>query len=123
MQPKTNSPLRVIAVICVVVLIGVGALGYSFIRQPKAEERRETIAATPTRTVTLPVEGMSCGSCVASVKRTVSALDGVTGVEVSLETRQARVQYQEGKVTPGRIAAAIRELGYRTGEPVAKVGQ
>jgi hypothetical protein len=40
---------------------------------------------------------------------------------VSLETRQARVHYQEGKVTPDRIAAAIRELGYKTGEPVVEV--
>lgn len=117
MEPRTNSGFSLLAMVGVVALLGVGALGYSVLRQPKAEERQETLAA-PIKTVTLPVEGMSCGSCVASVKRTVKGLPGVTGVEVSLEKRQARVQYEEGKITPDRIAAAIRDLGYKTGEPV-----
>ncbi len=122
MEPRANRPLSV-ALVCAVVLVGLGALGYSFARQPtKAQERQESPAA-PTSTVTLPVEGMSCGSCVAAVKRTVKALDGVTGVEVSLEKRQARVRYQVGKVTPDRIATAIRQLGYRTGEPVVEASQ
>jgi copper chaperone len=119
MEPRANRPLSVVPIIGVVVLLGVGALGYSFLSQPKAHGRQEN-QAIPTRTVVLPVEGMSCGSCVASVKRTVKALDGVTGIEVSLETRQARVHYQEDKVTPDRIAAAIRELGYKTGEPMVE---
>jgi len=119
MEPRANRPLSIVAVLGVAVLLGVGALGYTFLRQPMAEERQQA-AATPTRMVVLPVEGMSCGACVASVKRTVSALEGVTGVEVSLETRQARVHYEDGKVTPDRIAAAIRELGYKTGAPVVE---
>ena len=117
MGPREHTRLSVVAIVWVVVLVGVGALGYSLLRQPKAETRHEA-PATPTRAVTLPVEGMSCGSCVASVKRTVKALPGVTGIEVSLEKRQARVHYEEGKVTPDRIADAIRGLGYKTGEPV-----
>ena len=66
---------------------------------------------------------MSCGSCVASVKRTVKGLAGVAGVEVSLETRQARIRYDESKVTPDQIAAAIRELGYKTGPPIREAGK
>lgn len=68
---------------------------------------------------------MSCGSCVAAVKRKVRALEGVSSVEVSLAERRARVRYDESKVTPDQIAAAIRELGYKTGPPVreAEAGQ
>ena len=118
MGPRTDSGLSLLSIIGVVSLLGVGALGYSILRHPRAAERQETLS-TATKTVALPVEGMSCGSCVASVKRTVEALPGVSGVKVSLEKRQVRVHYEEGEITPDRIAAAIRDLGYETGEPVA----
>ena len=121
MEPKANRPLRV-AITCIVVLGGVGALGYLFGWQPRAQERQEAPAAQ-TSTVSLPVEGMSCASCAASVKRTVKALNGVTGVEVSLAERRARVRYNVSKVTPDQIAGAIRELGYKTGPPAREAGE
>jgi copper chaperone CopZ len=83
---------------------------------------QKTVAANAvsnaaTKTTFIPVEGMSCGSCAATVKRGVRKLDGVTDVEVSLEHRGARVRYSEGKVTPDQIAAAITRLGYKAGHP------
>ena len=81
-------------------------------------------AATPSaapdaqvKTVTVTVEGMSCAACVASVRKNLTAIDGVAGVEVSLERRHATVRYDEQKVSPERIAESIRRLGYKAGEP------
>lgn len=119
MDPRANQRLSVVALAGVVALGSIGALGCG--RQPRAQERQEAPAAQ-TSTVSLPVEGMSCASCVASVKRTVKALEGVTSVEVSLAERRARVRYDESKVTPAQIAAAISELGYNTGPPVREAG-
>lgn len=76
----------------------------------------------PLKIVGFSVEGMTCGSCVASVKRALQALDGVTRIDVSLADRRARVQYVEGKVAPDSITAAVRQLGYKTGEPVVETG-
>lgn len=76
--------------------------------------------ATATATTFIPIEGMSCGSCAATVKRTVKAIDGVTEVEVSLEHRGARVSYVAREVSPDRIAAAINQLGYKAGQPRAE---
>jgi Cu+-exporting ATPase len=121
MEPRADRRLSV-ALVGAVVLVAVGALGYWFARQSRAQERQEAPAAQ-TSIVSLPVEGMSCASCVASVKRTVRALEGVTSVEVSLAERRARVRYDENKVTPDQIAAAIRELGYKTGPPVREAGK
>lgn len=70
------------------------------------------------KTVTMPVEGMSCGSCVSTVKKTVRALDGVQGVEVSLEKREATITYSDDKITPQQIGKAISDKGYKTGEAV-----
>ena len=71
------------------------------------------------KTVTIPIEGMSCSACAARVKRTLKAMDGVAEVEISLEHRNARVRYVEGKVSPERLVAVINQLGYKAGTPRA----
>lgn len=69
------------------------------------------------RAATIPVDGMSCGSCVARLKRGLKPIDGVTEVHVSLEQRNAVVRYDQGKVSADRLVAAINELGYTAGTP------
>lgn len=85
--------------------LGTGALA----AQPAAK--------SDLKTVVIPVEGMACVACAASVKRALKAIDGVSGVEVNLERRTAQVTYASGKVTPERLVAAINRLGYRAGTP------
>ena len=72
--------------------------------------------APHVKTVSIPVEGMSCVSCAARVKRTLKGIDGVQHVEVSLEKREAMVRFSPAKVTPERLEAAINELGYKAGK-------
>jgi copper chaperone len=63
------------------------------------------------RSLTLHIEGMSCGHCLNAVSR---ALAGLPGVEVdSLRIGRADVRYDERTVDPSRIAEAIDEAGYR----------
>jgi Cu+-exporting ATPase len=69
------------------------------------------------KTVTIPIEGMSCSACAARVKRALKAIDGVVEAEINLEHRNARVRYVEGKVSPERLVAAINQLGYKAGTP------
>ena len=73
-----------------------------------------------SKTVVIPVEGMTCVSCVAKVKRALKAVEGVVEVNVSLEQRSARVQYIEGRVTPERLVEAINKSGYKAGTPKAE---
>ena len=69
------------------------------------------------KTVDIPVDGMACVVCAATVKKTVKSLDGVSRVEVSLEKRTARVTYAADRLWPDRITAAIGKLGYEAGTP------
>jgi len=64
---------------------------------------------------TLPIEGMSCGSCASNVKRTLKGMDGVSTVDVSLEQRNATVAYDPNKVKPEQIQAAVNKAGYKAG--------
>ena len=76
-----------------------------------------TEAKSSLRVVEIPIEGMACISCAASVKSAVKALPGVVAVEVSLEKRNARVTYLANVSTPDRIVAVIDKLGYTAGTP------
>ena len=62
--------------------------------------------------VKMNVEGMSCMHCVAAVKKAAEALDGVCDVQVSLEEKTARVEFDSDKVTPDDIKKAIEAQGY-----------
>ena len=72
--------------------------------------------AADVKTVTVPVEGMSCAACAASVRK-VASIDGVSSVEVDLQHRRAKVRYAPEKSSPQQIAGAISKLGYKAGEP------
>jgi copper chaperone len=63
-------------------------------------------------TVTLKVEGMTCGGCVASVTRVLKAVPGVDSVDVKLQPGQATVRYDASKVAVPRLKAAIEDAGY-----------
>ena len=60
----------------------------------------------------LNVEGMSCSHCVNAVTKAVTALDGVSGVNVSLEGKTVTVDYDAAKVSLESIREAIEEEGY-----------
>lgn len=62
--------------------------------------------------VVLNVEGMSCQHCVKAVTDAVSALEGVSEVLVSLESKTAAVEYDESVVSLESIKDAIEEEGY-----------
>ena len=58
----------------------------------------------------LKIDGMSCGHCVASVKNTLSALDGVQVEQVSVG--QATIAYDPATTPMDRITKAIEDEGY-----------
>lgn len=90
---------------------------------PTKTNQNEQVTAGPsvkTVTVTLPVEGMSCSSCVSNVKKTVKALTGVQNVAVSLEKRQATITYAQEQISPEQISKAINDKGYKTGKAIAE---
>ena len=62
--------------------------------------------------VSFKVEGMTCGGCVASVKRVLEALPGVSTVNVTLDPGRATVAYDPARVTPEALRDAVRNAGY-----------
>jgi len=63
----------------------------------------------------LPIEGMSCASCVARVERSLANIDGVQDVSVNFATEQASVKAR-GDVGVDTLKAAVTKAGYRVAE-------
>ena len=62
--------------------------------------------------VTLGISGMTCGGCVRSVTNVLSALDGVAKADVSLEKRNAVVDYDPAKVGIEQLKRSVAEAGF-----------
>ncbi len=62
--------------------------------------------------VTLPIQGMSCASCVKKVENALNKVDGVVQASVNFATERANVQYIPGAVSPEDFKHAVREAGY-----------
>ena len=63
-------------------------------------------------TTIIKVDGMSCGGCVKSVTGVLTALDGVAKAEVSLEQKQAVVEFDAAKLTRDQLKAVIEDAGF-----------
>ncbi|WP_420826581.1 heavy-metal-associated domain-containing protein [Micrococcus luteus] len=58
------------------------------------------------------VTGMTCGHCAASVTEELSAVDGVTAVDVQLVAGGVSTVTVTGPVSPAAVRSAIEEAGY-----------
>ena len=66
-----------------------------------------------TRTIDLPIDGMTCAGCAARIGRGLSELDGVADAQVNFATERATISYQPEKVDPGAFDRAVQRLGYK----------
>jgi len=71
------------------------------------------------QTVTMSVEGMSCGACVGHVTRALQGLDGVQSAQVSLQDKRAFVTYDPAKVQVAQMTEAIADEGYEASPHLA----
>ncbi|MBD8027130.1 copper chaperone CopZ [Ureibacillus sp. Re31] len=64
------------------------------------------------KTVTLNVQGMSCGHCVKAIEGSVGELEGVSEVSVKLEEALVDVAFNESQVSLDKIKETIVDQGY-----------
>lgn len=63
-------------------------------------------------TVTLGVQGMTCGGCVAGVTRLLRAVPGVTDVNVTLKPGAAKVTFDPARTGVAALKSAVEDAGY-----------
>src|SRR5713226_7779229 len=99
---------------------GMGQVPAQMVTMTPMRPKPAPAAPTPAKaassikpvSLTIPIEGMSCASCVAKIEHGLSAVPGVSRAAVNLATEQATVEYQPGVTDPAAIQETIRSLGY-----------
>jgi len=75
-----------------------------------------TARPAPVNSLEIPVQGMSCASCVGRVEKAIRSVDGVTAANVNLATERAHVSFAPDGADPQAVAEAIRAAGYEPTE-------
>jgi copper chaperone len=79
-----------------------------------ADQTTATATATATEgaTTTYAVSGMTCGHCKATLTKVIGDVDGVTGVDVDLDTGRVTVT-SAAEPDDAVIAEVVDEAGYQ----------
>ena len=64
------------------------------------------------KNIIIKIKGMGCKNCVNAVTESLTELDGVSKVNVSLEKESAEVEFDESKINSDKMIEAIKELEY-----------
>jgi Cu+-exporting ATPase len=75
----------------------------------------------PSEKVDLPIVGMTCASCVQTVQKSLSELEGVNKASVNFATSRATVSYDPRHAKVVDFISAIRKSGYDVGAVATEV--
>lgn len=64
------------------------------------------------KNITIKIKGMGCQNCVNAVTESLTELEGISKVNVSLEKESAEVEFDESKINADKMIATIKELEY-----------
>ncbi len=71
-----------------------------------------------SKQLTLPITGMTCANCVATVERSLKKLDGVSSANVNLSSERASVEFDPSLLALPDFVSRVERAGYgvATGE-------
>ena len=97
---------------------GMGSAGCAVMGNPDVTENKEIKKEEKGETVmkkTVKIEGMMCMHCAKAVEKALGGVEGVTGVTVSLEEKQAVVEGTD-VMKEDALKAAVVDAGYEVTE-------
>ncbi len=100
----------------------VEGIGYRATVEDEPEAPAGPGGQAATRRVVLPVQGMTCASCVARVERALTGTSGVSTAAVNLATNRATIEYDPSKVSLPDLKKAVAGVGYEALDPIAEEG-
>src|SRR5438094_5798311 len=66
--------------------------------------------------ILLPIEGMSCAACAATVQEALGGVAGVTSATVNYATGTAAVAYDDARTHVAELIQTVRAAGYDCGK-------
>ena len=62
--------------------------------------------------IVIPVSGMTCGGCTASVEKALLRRDGVSTAQASLETKTVAVDFDPARTNRAALVETIVRAGF-----------
>jgi len=72
--------------------------------------------------IILPIEGMTCASCAATVQEALAGATGVTSAGVNFATNKAAIEYDAAQTNVGQLIKTVRDVGYNCGKATVSFG-
>src|SRR6266545_3555813 len=72
--------------------------------------------------IILPIEGMTCASCAATVQEALTGATGVTSAGVNFATNKAAIEYDAAQTNVAQLIKTVREAGYNCGKASVTFG-
>src|SRR5512135_1134140 len=72
--------------------------------------------------IILPIEGMSCAACAATVQEALAGTAGVTNAAVNYATAKAAVDYDDAAGKVADLVQSVRTAGYNCGQATVTFG-
>src|SRR5256886_15768514 len=66
--------------------------------------------------IVLPIEGMSCASCAATVQQALGSAGGVAHAAVNYATGKGAVDYDDAQTSVAELIKTVRAAGYDCGQ-------
>src|SRR5256886_16711962 len=66
--------------------------------------------------IVLPIEGMSCASCAATVQQALGRAGGVAHAAVNYATGKGAVDYDDAQTSVAELSKTVRAAGYDCGQ-------
>ncbi|KAI1103621.1 heavy metal translocatin [Jackrogersella minutella] len=101
----------------IIEIIEDRGFGATLVSSEKSKPTKNTVSASSdpkptTATITVAIEGMTCGSCSSAIERAVTVLDGIIRFNISVLAERAVISYDTTKTTAEKIAETIEDCGF-----------
>jgi len=113
LDKRTTQFILTLATLIVVFFIGLNLYTYS----GKSSEITKTTVIADSKTIVIPVEGMTCLTCEITVRSAIKKVEGVISASASAKEKSAKVTYDPAKTNIEQLVEAINKTGYKASTP------
>ena len=99
------------------LLLSIFSVSSLFITSCTENAENENSSIPAIAEVTIPVEGMTCGSCEHHIETEVKQQDGVIEIKADHEQAVVIASYDSTVLTLDDVVAAINQTGYKAVKP------
>ncbi len=94
------------------MVLGFGLVLVMFPGCRKSAAEKPAVASDSINVATIHLPTLKCKTCIHTISNALASVDGIESTDISLETKNAAIQYVPARLDVGKIDLAISQAGY-----------